>query len=395
MAPNDERVTVLLAESGRSVGGTERVVWELATRLPAARFDVRVWVSDAPGVDEFASALEGRGLSVTRVAEVDSRWDWQGMLGTWMKLRATKPAILHVHHVWPAADRYLATLARAAGVPHLVVTEHIVGTSHSAGQRALKRAELGRADAVTAVCGAVADMLVRDYGVSRDIVRVVPNGADLPDEARESAEARAWRERFSASLIRPLWVVAARLEEQKGHVHLLDALAEVWKRGLDFTLAVAGDGALRGELEQRAQALGIGAKVRFLGTLDDVGSLLAAADAVVLPSLWEGLPLVLLESLIRARPTIATAVGGVPEVMDDGVHGELVPAAQPLALADALERFHRRPDRATRLGRAGAERVRAEYTWKAVVDGFEAVYDEVLGLATFSPEPGAARGNRP
>lgn len=387
MTPSDRRVTVLLAESGQSVGGTERVVWELATRLSPSRFDVRVWLSSAPGVDEFAVALAARGLAVDRIAEVDSRWDFRGMLGTWSRLRGVKPAILHVHHVWPAADRYLATLARAAGVPHLVVTEHIVGTSHSPGQRALKRSELNRADAVTAVCGAVADTLVRDYGVTRDRVRVVPNGADLPDDAREALEARAWRERFAASLIRPLWVVAGRLEEQKGHAVLLDALAEVWKRGLDFTLAVAGDGSLRGALEQRANELGIGGKVRFLGALDDAGPLLAAADAVVLPSLWEGLPLVLLEALVRARPTVATAVGGVPEVMEDGVHGQLVPAGQPVPLADALERFHRKPDRATRLGRAGAELVRSEYTWKAVVDGFEAVYDEVLGLATFSPEP--------
>lgn len=391
MGPRDERLTVLLAESGRSVGGTERVVWELATRLPTARFDVRVWLSDAPGVDEFAAALVARGIAVDRVAEVDSRWDWQGMLATWTTLRRRRPAILHVHHVWPAADRYLAMLARAAGVPRLVVTEHIVGTSHSGGQRALKRSELQRADAVTAVCGAVADMLVRDYGVARDLVRVVPNGADLPDEAREAEAARAWRERFSASLIRPLWVVAGRLEEQKGHAVLLDALAEVWKRGLDFTLAVAGDGSLRAGLEQRAQALGLASKVRFLGTLDDAGPLLAAADAVVLPSLWEGLPLVLLEALVRGRPTVATAVGGVPEVMEDGVHGHLVPAGQPLPLADALERFHRKPDRATRMGRAGAELVRADYTWKAVVEGFEAVYDEVLGLATFSAEPAASR----
>ncbi len=76
MTPNDWRVSVLLAESGQSVGGTERVVWELATRLSPNRFDVRVWLPlDAPGVDEFAAALAARGLAVDRIAEVDSRWD--------------------------------------------------------------------------------------------------------------------------------------------------------------------------------------------------------------------------------------------------------------------------------------------------------------------------------
>ncbi len=382
----DRRVTVLLAESGRSVGGTERVVWELATRLSPQRFDVRVWLSDDSGVTEFADALTARGIEVTRVAEVDSRWDWQGMLRTWNALRRIQPGVLHVHHVWPAADRYLAMLARAAGIKRLVVTEHIVGTSHSGGQRALKRDEIARAAAVTAVCGAIAETLVRDYGVSREQVRIVPNGADLPDEAIEAPVARRWRERFGASLIRPLWVVPARLEDQKGHVYLFDALAEVWKRGLDFSLALAGEGSLRGALEERARMLGLANKIHFLGQLEDLGSLLAAADAVVLPSLWEGLPLAMLEAMVRARPVTATSVGGVPEVIENEVHGQLVPPADATALADALERFHRKPDRAMRLGRAGAERVRADYTWRAVVQGFESVYDDVMGLATFAPD---------
>ena len=381
----DRRLTVLLAESGRSVGGTERVVWELATRLSPQRFAVRVWLSDAPGVNEFAEALQGRGIAVDRIAEVDSRWDWKGMLRTWNALRRIEPDVLHVHHVWPAADRYLAMLARAAGVKRLVVTEHIVGTSHSGGQRALKRDEIERADAVTAVCGAIAETLVRDYGVSREQIRIVPNGADLPDEAAEQPVARRWRERFGASLIRPLWVVPARLEEQKGHAVLFAALAEIWKRGLDFSVALAGDGSLRNDLEQRALSLGLANKIHFLGQLEDVGSLLTAADAVVLPSLWEGLPLALLEALVRARPVTATAVGGVPEVLEDDVHGQLVPPGDAIALADALERFHRKPDRAMRLGRTGAERVRADFTWRAVVQGFEGLYDDVCGLATFSP----------
>ncbi|MFN8587768.1 MAG: glycosyltransferase [Candidatus Eisenbacteria bacterium] len=387
-----ERLKVLLVESGTSVGGTERVVWELATRLSPARFEVHVWLSPAPALDEFAAALAARGISVARLAEVDSRWDWRGMLDTWLRLRRLKPALLHVHHVWPAADRYLCMLARAAGVPHVVVTEHIVGESHSGGQRALKRDELLRADAVTAVCSAVADTLVRDYGVGRDRVRVVPNGAELPDEEAEAEPARAWRERFHAQLIRPLWAVVGRLEEQKGHAVLFDALAELWRRGLDFSLVVAGDGSLREPLQQRAAALGLDRKIHFVGTLDDAGPLLAASDAVLLPSLWEGLPLVLLEAMARSRPVLATAVGGVPELIEHGVNGHLVPPNDAAALADALELFHRKTDRAARMGRAGGELVRRDYTWQAVADGFEAVYDEALGLATFAPAD--ARGGR-
>ena len=391
MRTESERLKLLLVESGTSVGGTERVVWELATRLPAERWDVRVWLSPAGGVDEFAAALAARGLPVARVAEVDSRWDWAGMVRTWRRLGRERPDLLHVHHVWPAADRYLAALAAAAGVPRLVVTEHIEGHSHSEAQVRLKIRELERADAVTAVSAAVADSLVRDYGVDRARLRVVPNGAEPPDEVAERPAVRRLREELGAGVLRPLWVCAGRLEEQKGQDVLLDALAEVRRRGLEFVAVLAGEGRQRAALEERARALGLEANVRFAGQVDDVGPLLAAADAVAMPSRWEGLPLVLLEALARGRPVVASAVGGVPEAVSDGEHARLVPPGDALALAGALEEFHRHPDAALRMGWRGAMRVRERYTWERVVETFEAVYDEALGLASFAAgdgEPG-------
>ena len=399
MRAQAERVKVVLAESGTSLGGTERVVWELATRLPDRRFEVEVWLSPAPGVDELAASLAARDIAVRRVPEVDSRWDWRGMLHAWRELRRSAPRLLHVHHVWPAADRYLAAIADAAGVPHLIVTEHIVGWAHSAAQRRLKRRELGRADAVTAVCSAVADSLAHDYGVDRARLRVLPNGADPPDLEAERPEARRLRDRFGAALLKPLWVCAARLEEQKGHAVLLDALAEVRRRDHDFVCALAGDGTLREPLARRAAELGLADHVHFLGRLDDVGPLLLAADAVILPSRWEGLPLILLEALARARPVVASAVGGVPDVVEDEVTGRLVPPGDPAALADALEGFHGRPDAALKLGRAGEQRIEEAYTWPRVAEAFELVYDDVLGLASFEssrrgPRAAPLRGAR-
>ena len=380
------RIRLLLVESGRTVGGTERVVWELATRLPKSRFEVHVWLSPDPGVDELAGALEQAGVPVARVAEVDRRLDLGGMASTWSRLKKLRPDLLHMHHVWPAADRYLSLIARAAGVQHLVVTEHITGEAHSRGQRALKRGELRHADAVTAVTGAIVETLVRDYGIERSSVAIIPNGADLPDPDHEEPLARRWREKFLATPVKPLWVVAGRLEEQKGHDVLFAALARLVQGGLDFTLAVAGDGSRRSWLESRALSLGLAPRVQFVGQLEEVGGLLSAADAVLLPSRWEGLPLVLLEAMARARPIVASAVGGVSDAIEDGVHGTLVPPGNEDALAEALEQLHRKADRGWRLGRAAALRVRERYTWHAVVEDYEAVYDEVLGLASFTPE---------
>jgi len=390
----DERVSLVLAVTGTSVGSAERVVWELATRLPAERFDVRVWLSASPGVDELAESL-AEHCPVDRVAEVGSRWDWRGMLGAWSRLRRQRPALLHLHHPRPTSDPHLVRLAQAAGVPHLVITEHS-SARPDAEARALKRRELREADAVTAVCASAADALVRDYGVDRALVRIVPHGADPPDEAHERATARRVRDDLGVGQFRPLWVCAARFEEHKGHAVLIEALRLLKERGLDFITVLAGEGSTRPDIERRVAAAGLDDRVRFAGRVDVLGPVLLAADACVVPSIADELPITLLDALARARPVVASQVGGIPEVIDDGVTGRLVPPGDPTALAAVLQEFHTKRDAAWHLGTAGAERVRAEFTWPRVVEAFEAVYDDVLGLASFEPAggPGSGMGAR-
>jgi glycosyltransferase involved in cell wall biosynthesis len=389
--PRDARIRLILAESGRSVGGTERVVWELATRLSPERFALRVWLSPAPGVDELEDALRETGVVVERVAEVDSRWDLGGMLRSYRALRRVRPHILHVHHVWPAADRYLSEIAAWAGVPHQVVTEHIVGRSHSAPQRALKRRELKRADAVTTVCAAVADELARELGVARERFQVVPNGAGGASAEEEGPAARRWRSELGAEPRRPLIVCLGRLEDQKGQDVLLEAAAALRASGMDFVLAFAGQGSRAEALAEKARTLGLEGVTRWLGQLEDPGPLLRAADVVALPSRWEGLPLTLLEAMARGRPVVASAVGGVPEVLVDGLNGLLAPPADASALAAALGRLLRAPTECASLGSEAEETARRDYSWERVVAGFESVYDEVLGLSTFTPERARAR----
>jgi glycosyltransferase involved in cell wall biosynthesis len=313
------------------------------------------------------------------------------MFGTWSLLRRLRPTLLHLHSAAPASDRHLLALARMADVDRLILTQHVASPSVAGDADSSKLRALRDADAVTTVCEAVKDVLVRDCDLDRKRVRVVPNGADLPDDADERAAARRWRDELGIGAFKPLWVCVARLEEQKGHAVLLDALARLQERGLDFVVALAGEGSLRAGLERRAAHLGLGARVRFLGQVDSVGSLLLAADACVIPSQWEAQPLALLEALARERPVVATATGGVPEVIEDRVHGRLVPPGDPQALAEALEEFHRNPDLAWRLGENGGERLRASFTWDRAVEGFEAVYDEMLGLASFAPAGARAR----
>lgn len=379
MRTEAERVSVVLAESGRAVGGTERVVWELATRLPRHRFDVSVWLSSDPGVDEFAAALAARDISVERVAEVDSRWDWKGMLSTWKMLRRRRPALLHVHHVWPAADRYLVPLAHLVGVPAVLVTEHLVGFAHSGGQRWLKRWELSRADQVVCVSRAVADGLARDYGFDVEgNGRVIENGVDAVGldrtQERAAAERQRVRARMGAAPGDFVWLFVGRLETQKGVDVLLEGFA---RANAGAWLWIVGDGSLRSELETRARALGVLERVRFEGAVADAAPFYWGADAFAIASRWEGLPLALLEAQAAGLPVVAAAAGGVAEAIREGTSGLLVPRENPAALAAAMGRIAGEPELARRLGYEAARQAREEWSWERMVSAYEVLYERV------------------
>jgi len=377
------RVGLLLVQAGEEVGTPERVLWELATRLPSSRYAIHAWLSRSGGLDELAGSLEERGVSVERPSPVRSPWDLGSRLRAWSALRRARPALVHLHGTWTVLAGPLPGPTRPAGAERLIVTpQGAVDLIPPACMAVLRRA-----DAVTVPCVAEGEALVRS-GLPRERPRVVPNGADPPDEIEELPAARQLRERFGAGTFRPLWVCASRLERDKGHDVLLRALAAVRERNLAFVAVIAGEGSRRAALEREAASLGLEGMVHFLGRVDSLGPLLLAADAFLLPSLDEALPLGLLEAMARGRPVIASAVGGVPEVVEDRVHGLLVPPGDPGALAAALERLHRKPDEARQMGMRSAERLHSSLTWARVVEAYEAVYDEVLGLTGFTVEAG-------
>jgi glycosyltransferase involved in cell wall biosynthesis len=394
MPIRDDGVNLVIADCGEVAGGSQRLLWELATRLPRHRFHAEVWLSTSPGMDPLADALEQRKIGVERIPSVESSWSWRGFLGVWLRLRHARPTLLHLHHAKGSANRLAGVLAEAAGDSRLVITQRTADEPSPPLGRALERRMLARADAVTTVCGAVADTLVREFGLGRSRVRIVRDGIDPPDQETETIESRQLRERLGVGALRPLWVCGERLEPRRGHDILLQALARLHKRGIPFLVAIGGDGSLREALERRAGWLGLSDSVRFLGHLENRGPLLAAADVVVVPSLSEAISHTLLESMMRARPVVASAAGNAPELIEDGQCGRLVPAGDPESLADALEDVYRRPDGALRMGSNAAHRAREEHTWPRVVEAFEAVYDEVLGLASFVPQPSSQAMHR-
>jgi glycosyltransferase involved in cell wall biosynthesis len=226
------------------------------------------------------------------------------------------------------------------------------------------------ADLVLAPSAATAAEIRRDYRV--EDVGVIPNvtGGLAVAPAGEVEGAPAYEPGYL--------LFVGRLRIRKGVEVLLEALRELRGRVPGAVLKIAGDGEHRGALERKAAGLGLGSAVTFLGTRDgsQVRTLLAGAAALVVPSIYEGMPLVVLEAMERGVPVVASAVSGIPEVVVDGETGWLVPPEDPEALAGALEEVLADAPEARRRGEAGRGRIEERYrpavaaaSWRAAVQG--------------------------
>jgi glycosyltransferase involved in cell wall biosynthesis len=172
----------------------------------------------------------------------------------------------------------------------------------------------------------------------------------------------------------PVVLTVARLDQQKGVEYLVEAAALV----PGATFLVAGEGPERGRLERRAAELGLDTRVLFLGHRQDIPDLLAACDVFVLPSLFEGLALSILEAMAAGKPVIATAIEGTSEVIRDGENGLLIPPTDPTALASAVRQILGDPVRAQRLAAAGRARVQREFSTEILIERTMGVYSELL-----------------
>ncbi len=256
-----------------------------------------------------------------------------------------------------------------------------------AGQRSLypltgRRAGLatrwtrGLSDRVVAVSSAVRDELVRADGADPARIVVIENGVDT-SRFRMGSDGAVRAALGFAPDVAVLGVVG-RLSAEKGFDVLLNAMAQARAQAVPLGLVVAGDGPERGALEQLARTLGLGGRVKFLGMCDDPRPVYAAMDVFALPSRQEGLPNALLEAMAMGRAVVASAVGGVPELIEHERTGLLVAPGSVAELAESLTRLASDPSLRERLGREAARRVRDRYDVASAVDRHAGLYRELL-----------------
>jgi glycosyltransferase involved in cell wall biosynthesis len=373
-AGTPRRKVLLLIDSVSLFGGAERLVVETAIRIDPERFEVILCGTRAVAPDAAALVRSAgvRVLSLGRRRTFSPR-AWAQL---WRLLRRERVDVLHAHKF--GSNVWGALVGKAARVPVIVAHEHSWAFEGEPLRRFLDRHVVGRlADAVVAVSKRDERRMIDDEGMPPRVVRLIPNGIPTLGEAHADVRAELGIDRGL-----PVVGTVTVLRPEKALDVLLEATARLRVREPRVRLLVAGDGPSRPALEALAQRLALGEAVDFLGERRDVPDVLRALDVTVICSDFEGSPLALLEYMAAGKAIVATSVGGIPGIIEDDVHGLLVPPQDAEALAHAIARLLGDEGLRARLGAAASQRQRREFDVDAVVAATEALYDELLSRET-------------
>lgn len=359
--------------SSAGVGGGERHLLLLARYLHGSEFHFNfILPEEGPVCDQ----LRRLGLNYQVVA-----MNTKLRVGAWRAihyaLRQSHPDVVHCHGAranWYgriAAKRY-----RAAAI-FCTVHNSLKDYPYPAWRRrlyvALERRTAGMVDQFIAVSDALRNDLVTYYRLPAEKIQVVPNGIDV-DELRVGKTREEVRGELGLEPDAMLIVEVARMTEQKGHRFLLQAVANLHHCVPKLRCLLVGDGPTRAALHRQVVQLHIAPCVRFLGFRPDVPDLINAADIYVLPSLSEGMPIGLLEAMALGCPVVASAVNGIPEVVQHGVNGLLLPAGDVAGLTELIGRLASDFKLREQLACAARQTVRRSFSAQQMADRIAQLY---------------------
>jgi len=365
---NRIRVVELLA-TGTSGGAQEHVI-SLMSRLDRSRYEASV-VSLSAG--SAVRKLQRAGFNVVVIDDPDDAVAVGALTAHLADVRAD---VLHTHMYRADVVGTKAALALAnAGHrrPYVVSTVHS-SRVRSAADRETLRALTSEMDQLIAVSRAI-ERKIADERPGLAPVRLIYNGVDLARYDHQEP-CCTLRDEYGMEPGSQIVGVVARLEPEKGHQTLIDAWPHVLREVPDAYLLVVGEGSRRDALEQQAAANRVAHRVVFTGRRDDIPAVTAALDVAVLPSHREAQGLSILEAMALSRPVVASDVGGIPEMIQDGVTGLLVPHDEPEALAAAIVRLLKDHSFADTIARAGHDLVHDRFCIELMVKAVEEIYDE-------------------
>ena len=371
------RVIHILKATG--VAGAENHLLTLLPELDPEQFHVEVVILVEPGlsIDEFAGELQSKGVQAQQVP-IHANIDLGLIVRLWRIFRQLKPDILHSHLVH--ADFHGGVAGWLARVPLLVSSRHNDDPFRSVGITAfLIRLNNRIFHQFVAISKHMRRFSEEVERIDPDKIRTVHYGLEPSSAATIDLRADLRADLHGEFKLEPgpVLVCVARLVPQKGHIHLLRALVQVRGEVPAVRLVLLGDGTIRADLEQIVRDLALQANVCFAGWRTDAARLLGGADIFVLPSLWEGFGLVLLEAMAASLPIVASKVGAIPEIVADNETGLLVEPGAEEALSRALIKLLASPALRVQMGAQGCRRLEQEFSVSKMVEAIETIYNQL------------------
>jgi glycosyltransferase involved in cell wall biosynthesis len=368
--PGPQRVRIVEVLATGTNGGAQEHLYSLLTRLDRSRYDASVVALSA------GSAVRKMQRDGIPVLVIDDPDDAVAVGALAAHLADVRPDVIHNHMyraelVGTRAAIALGAIGRRR--PYVVSTIHS-SRVRSAEDREQLRRLTPRMDRLIAVSQAMVRK-IHDEGRDTIPVELIYNGVDL-ERYDHQEPCCTLHEEYGMEPGSQIVGVVARLEPEKGHPTLLEAWPLVLRAVPDAYLLLVGEGSQRDALERQAAQLRVAHRVVFTGRRDDVPAVTAALDVAVLPSYREAQGLTILEALALSRPVVASNVGGIPEVIKDGVTGLLVPPHDPAALAAAIIRFLTDHPYADTIAKAGHDMVHDRFCIELMVKAIEGIYDE-------------------
>lgn len=381
MASDPRQSTRVLQVVRPAVGGMRTHVLQLVTGLRSYGFESEL---ACPGDSDLVRYGLEAGLLVHPVPIVGPlrpMRDLFAVISLAEVIRERRPALIHAHGSKASLIARVATML-SRRTPTIVTVHNQVlygGVSRTAGRVyvTLERWLARRTSHVITVSEAVRRELLDDYGLPAEKVTTVHNGLDLAPFL-VAGDRHAARERYGVPADALVFGLAARFAPQKGLDVLVDAAVPVLEADPRAWLIVAGDGPLLEVVRTKARATTVRDRMLFPGFETDMPGLLAALDLYVTPSIAEGLGLATIEAMAAGLPVVGTAVGGTPEVVDDGVTGVLVPPGKAAPLGAAIARLLGSAAQRKRMGDAGRRRAVAEFGEATMLERTAALYREAL-----------------
>lgn len=373
MTSGIDRTNILMVVTSLVYGGAEMQVVSLSAQLAARGWKVHVVTLLDP--EEFREQLLADGVRVHSLGMTRGVANPGAAFELARIYRTVRPAVVHSHMV------HANLLARTARL--ITPLDYLIATAHSIMEGSRNRELAYRAldsfsELTTNVSRAGTDRYNLVGATRPDKSLFVPNGVNLEAFNRNEELSRHIRSELGLG-DEFMWLSVGRFAEEKDYPNLLRAFAAEERQSF---LVMVGDGALRHASEELAQSLAISDRIRFLGIRTDVAELMGAADAFVLSSAWEGLPLVLLEAAAVGLPIVTTDVGGTSDIVNEKT-GILVPPRDHRALSDAMSALERTSAGKRReMGANARQHVQTRYDIERVVDTWEIIYSHGQELST-------------